>query len=938
MLFGFWVDVQFPPGGPAAMGRIQSNIGLITGIPIGETVDKLMLLAARPRDLLVARTDALKEEQLAISELSGLLLSLKLTAEKLGQDTLYERRQATSSLPDVLSATVVGTPPIGTYQFMPLRTVRAQQLIAAGLKSDTEPLGGGELTFRFGDHVQRSVSLEFLGGGQGAVRGWIRITDRSGASAEIDLSTALTVDDVLEAINSNGQIGVTATTHGDRIRLVDQTGRTVSNLKVEEVGGGTTAASLGLAGIDVAASVADGQDMLYLAEALDLDVLNDGAGIGIDPVLADIRYQLRDGTSGQIDLSPILSGSSRVDRETTLGEVLERINAAAPGKLLVEIAPDGERLVVTDLTTGTGQFELEAINDSPALADLGLDGTADGGQLTGRRILGGLRTVLLSSLEGGSGLGPLGLLQLTDRSGASDTVDLTGLETLEEVIDAINAANVGIVAEVNPARNGIQLRDTTGGAGNLVVASGDGTNTAERLQVAVDAAVSSVSSGDLHLRVVSYTTRLDRLNGGAGVARGRIEIVDSQYGRAELDLRDDDIQTIGDVIRAINRLDVRVVAELNETGDGIRIRDLAGGPGKLTVSDLDSTAAADLHIAGEGQLADVGGQQVQVLDGSTTYRVQLEEGDTLRDLADKINQLDGGLSATILVDGSSRPYRLVLASQQPGQRGAIVVDASGLGLDLQEAVRGQDAILLVGDPSRPDSNLLVRSPTNTFTGVVPGLTLEAHGTASAPVTINVTTTDEDLVSALGTFVEDYNSFRQKLRQYTHYDTETGEASVLTGDAAALRLEADLFYLLSGRINGAGTIQSLAEVGIRLNDDGTLTFDASRLREKYQADPQAVREFFAREDFGMAERLGTLVEQLAEDEHSLLGQRIEALERKIQQNEDKVMRMNERLDAERRRLLLRFYRLETVIAKMQDSLNAIASLQAMIPPLIQRRSQ
>jgi len=920
------------------MGRIQSNIGLITGIPIGETVDKLMLLAARPRDLLVARTDALKEEQLAISELSGLLLSLKLTAEKLGQDTLYERRQATSSLPDVLSATVVGTPPIGTYQFMPLRTVRAQQLIAAGLKSDTEPLGGGELTFRFGDHVQRSVSLEFLGGGQGAVRGWIRITDRSGASAEIDLSTALTVDDVLEAINSNGQIGVTATTHGDRIRLVDQTGRTVSNLKVEEVGGGTTAASLGLAGIDVAASVADGQDMLYLAEALDLDVLNDGAGIGIDPVLADIRYQLRDGTSGQIDLSPILSGSSRVDRETTLGEVLERINAAAPGKLLVEIAPDGERLVVTDLTTGTGQFELEAINDSPALADLGLDGTADGGQLTGRRILGGLRTVLLSSLEGGSGLGPLGLLQLTDRSGASDTVDLTGLETLEEVIDAINAANVGIVAEVNPARNGIQLRDTTGGAGNLVVASGDGTNTAERLQVAVDAAVSSVSSGDLHLRVVSYTTRLDRLNGGAGVARGRIEIVDSQYGRAELDLRDDDIQTIGDVIRAINRLDVRVVAELNETGDGIRIRDLAGGPGKLTVSDLDSTAAADLHIAGEGQLADVGGQQVQVLDGSTTYRVQLEEGDTLRDLADKINQLDGGLSATILVDGSSRPYRLVLASQQPGQRGAIVVDASGLGLDLQEAVRGQDAILLVGDPSRPDSNLLVRSPTNTFTGVVPGLTLEAHGTASAPVTINVTTTDEDLVSALGTFVEDYNSFRQKLRQYTHYDTETGEASVLTGDAAALRLEADLFYLLSGRINGAGTIQSLAEVGIRLNDDGTLTFDASRLREKYQADPQAVREFFAREDFGMAERLGTLVEQLAEDEHSLLGQRIEALERKIQQNEDKVMRMNERLDAERRRLLLRFYRLETVIAKMQDSLNAIASLQAMIPPLIQRRSQ
>jgi NAD(P)-dependent dehydrogenase (short-subunit alcohol dehydrogenase family) len=40
-------------------------------------------------------------------------------------------------------------------------------------------------------------------------------------------------------------INVTAVAHGDRLRLVNNTGQAVSNLKVQEVGGGTTAASLG---------------------------------------------------------------------------------------------------------------------------------------------------------------------------------------------------------------------------------------------------------------------------------------------------------------------------------------------------------------------------------------------------------------------------------------------------------------------------------------------------------------------------------------------------------------------------------------------------------------------------------------------------------------------------------------------------------------------
>ena len=45
------------------MGRIIANVGLITGIPIQDTVDQLIKIAARPRDLLVSRTQGITNQQ-----------------------------------------------------------------------------------------------------------------------------------------------------------------------------------------------------------------------------------------------------------------------------------------------------------------------------------------------------------------------------------------------------------------------------------------------------------------------------------------------------------------------------------------------------------------------------------------------------------------------------------------------------------------------------------------------------------------------------------------------------------------------------------------------------------------------------------------------------------------------------------------------------------
>jgi flagellar hook-associated protein 2 len=915
------------------MPSIQSNIGLITGIPIGDIVDQLMQISSRPRKLLVERTSVLKSEQVAVTDLSAKLLSLQFIVNNLKKASLYDERKVTSSDSKILSATLSGSPAKGSYQFTPLGSVQSQQLVSSGFKSDVDPLGGGTVRLRFGADVRRSVSLDAFGGGEGFDPGKIRITDRSGASAVVDLTAARSVDDVLAAISENADISVTAVAHGDGIRLMDTTGQAVSNLKVEEVGGGTTAASLGLAGINVAAGVADGQDMLRLDAGIDIDALNDGNGVRRDPVFADIHYTLRDGTQGNIDLSPIIPGSSKVDKETSLGEILGRINAAAPDKLKIEIAPDGDRLMITDLTAGEGAFALSSLHDSKALAGLGLEGAAVDGVITGRRLIGGVQTVLLASLNGGNGLGQLGSIQLTDRSGDSDSVDLAGSETLEEVIERINAAAVGVTAAVNAAGNGIELVDTSAGplVGNLIVASGDATGTAEKLGIAVDADAGSVAGGDMHLQTIAENTLLSRLNGGAGVAAGEFQVRDSAGRAATVDLSDEDVRTVGDVIRAINRLDVNVVAELNETGDGIRLRDLAGGSGTMQVSERGSTAAADLHILGSAVETDVGGEMVQVIDGSSTYTLELDAGDSLSDLRDKINELGAGVTATTFNDGSGKPYRLTLSSNRGGKAGRMVVDVSGIDLGLKETVAAEDALLMLGSPASPGAKVLVSSSSNTFKDVLAGVTLQIQQASSSPVTVSVTTSDTNVVANVKTLVDNYNKFREALKGYTKYNAETDERSVLTGNSAALRLDTDMARLMTGRFYGTGSIQSLAELGIEVKQDGTLGLNESQLTQKLQSDRQAVEDFFTDGTLGFSAKLGDLIDGLAGEDTSLLSHRLNSLNRKIEVNDARVELMTSRLSKERDRLLLRFYRLEAAIGKMQNNLSAVGSIQAL-PPL------
>src|SRR5215213_5872760 len=101
------------------MAGIQSSTGLITGIPIQDTVDKLMAIAAQPKNTLGNRTKLLESEKLAVTQLTSLLVAFQFESNQLGATSLFDSRQTSTSDASSLTAAVTtgGTPAIGSYLF-----------------------------------------------------------------------------------------------------------------------------------------------------------------------------------------------------------------------------------------------------------------------------------------------------------------------------------------------------------------------------------------------------------------------------------------------------------------------------------------------------------------------------------------------------------------------------------------------------------------------------------------------------------------------------------------------------------------------------------------------------------------------------------------------------------------------------------------------------
>ena len=607
------------------MSGITTGIGLVSGINSGQIIEQLLALDSRGKIPIQRRISTLQGAKTALLDVNARLLNLKNSASRLRVGKVFDTMNATSSDDTLLTARASATTPPGSYDFTVGRLASTSQMLSRGFASKTtSPLGLDSLSFEWGDvGVERDIALSDVRGGSGVGRGSIKIRDALFHSETVDLSTAVTLREVVEKINGLEDVSVKASIENERLVIRDTTGGGAS-LIIEDIGAGTIASDLGIEGVFATQSVTGGQ-LNQLALASSVQSFNDGNGVFIRDGVVDFRIKV-DGTTHDISLgrvdqpittttkladlnnglgvrinttdaddftvvtstgvsvgvnlgAVVVDGETQDEAVTTVAEMLQRINseleaAVGVGAVTVSLRSDGKGFMVTDTLAGPGPVKVLATgpNTDRTAKNLGIfTGPIDSGPttLTGTIVRNKVATPRASTFE--------------------DIVARISAQTGGAVTAAINGAGTGISLSTAGASTIEVLAGTTDGSS---FGAAVGERAARDLGIFRLSGTGSVSGTRVSTAV--GTVRTENLRGGTGLgAPASITIADrsgTSFTFSSFGAHD----TLDSLVRAINTdaaaAGVDVTLTIADSGRGLSATDSSGGSGTLTLSGDGATA------------------------------------------------------------------------------------------------------------------------------------------------------------------------------------------------------------------------------------------------------------------------------------------------------------------------------------------------------------
>ena len=252
-----------------------------------------------------------------------------------------------------------------------------------------------------------------------------------------------------------------------------------------------------------------------------------------------------------------------------------------------------------------------------------------------------------------------------------------------------------------------------------------------------------------------------------------------------------------------------------------------GGSYKIEVTQLASALKASSGAFEKSSTA-VGTGTLSITVGDKTMDLSIDaKNNSLAGIRDAINKSgdNPGVTATI-VTGSDGAH-LVLSGTRTGVENGFTVSSSGGDGGLAALNYDPDASLgnglSVTHPAADElftiDGLPAHSAGNSSSAAIDGLTLNfvAEGTS----TVTVANDTSKATSALTNLVNTYNSFVGIYQNLTKYDSTSGTAGAMIGDATLNGINNTLARIMGGGVNGA----SISSIGISLQVDGKLVIDS-----------------------------------------------------------------------------------------------------------------
>lgn len=346
-------------------------------------------------------------------------------------------------------------------------------------------------------------------------------------------------------------------------------------------------------------------------------------------------------------------------------------------------------------------------------------------------------------------------------------------------------------------------------------------------------------------------------------------------------------------------------------------------------------------------------------NGTDAKEVKIDAtNNTLDGISDAINKAGIGITASVVNDGGTSPYRLVLTDSTTGAANSMKISVQGdpalsallshdpgsqsdLGQSLKETMTAQDAKLKV-------DGLDVSRSSNHITDLIKGVTIDLNKVnPGVPTSLTVATDTSAAAASVGKFVSAFNAVNKVMRDLTSYNATTKTAAALNGESVIRSAQSSIRDILTGPVTVAnGAFSRLSDVGVTLDKNGTMTVDSAKLNKALESDFADVAALFVSTDIttgkptsataanankGYASQLSELAKSFLADDSGLKS-RTAGLNKSIANIQKNMDALNVRLATKESNLRKQFTLLDTKLGTLSTTSSYLSQQLAQIAKL------
>ena len=324
---------------------------------------------------------------------------------------------------------------------------------------------------------------------------------------------------------------------------------------------------------------------------------------------------------------------------------------------------------------------------------------------------------------------------------------------------------------------------------------------------------------------------------------------------------------------------------------------------------------------GSSQTFSAGSFQIQ-LGSNKAVTVNVRQGDTLQTIARTINGQKAGVTANVIADANGS--RLTVISNNTGLSNEIAISGDTVGMGFQESATAKDASLTV-------DGVVIDSASNTISTVIPGVTLTLDSATIGTAILNVQPDTSQAEQAIANFVSAYNSTVQAINGQFAYDSTSKTSGPLASDSTLRTIQEKVESSVNYQIAGNNGLSTLYDLGIRVQNDGTLSLDTSTLESALASNFNAVQNFFqSTTPKGFSSTLNTSLNSILDPTDGAITVDLKGISDTNTDLQSQIDDMTDRLNSEQQSLMTQFEKVDALLRSYPTTMDQIDAILGSLP--------